>query len=269
MAIDKKIVLITGAAAGIGLEAVKAIVGSHQASYEIILSARKLAQAQAAAEEVARALPSATSTTTPLEVDVSSDKSIEDAAELINSRFGRIDVLVNNAGLLPDFSVVGGELSLREGWAKAWDINVTSAHVMTHTFAPLLLQSSDPRLLFITSSTSTLLGTENGELPTNKPSNKGWPKAPMRTMVPSYRSSKTGLNMTMREWHRMLKDDGVKTWAVSPGFLATRLGGDQEANKKMGAGDPALGGGFIKDVIEGKRDADIGKVITRDGIQPW
>ncbi len=67
----------------------------------------------------------------------------------------------------------------------------------------------------------------------------------------------------------MLKDDGVKTWAVSPGFLATRLGGDQEANKKMGAGDPALGGGFIKDIVEGNRDADIGKVITRDGIQPW
>ncbi len=101
MAVDKKIVLITGAAAGIGLEAVKAIVGSQQASYEIILSARKLAQAQAAAEEIARALPSATSTTTPLEIDVSSDKSIEDAAELIKSRYGRIDVLVNNAGITP------------------------------------------------------------------------------------------------------------------------------------------------------------------------
>lgn len=99
MAVDKKIVLITGAAAGIGLEAVKAIVGSQQASYEIILSARKLAQAQAAAEEIARTLPSAASTTTPLEIDVSSDKSIEDAAELIKSRYGRIDVLVNNAGM--------------------------------------------------------------------------------------------------------------------------------------------------------------------------
>ncbi|XWX00356.1 hypothetical protein V2A60_008376 [Cordyceps javanica] len=270
MTADRKIVLITGAAAGIGLEAVKAMAASQQASYEILLSARKLAQAQAAAEQVARDLPPCTpSALTPLEIDVSSDRSVEDAAELIRSRYGRIDVLVNNAGLLPDFAVAGGEMSLRDGWARAWDVNVTSSHVMTHTFAPLLLRSADPRLLFITSSTSTLLGTENPDLPTNKPSNKGWPKTPMRTMVPSYRASKAGLNMMMREWHRMLKDDGVKTWAVSPGFLATRLGGDQDANKKMGAGDPALGGRFIKDVVEGTRDADAGKVITRDGIQPW
>ncbi|OAA45367.1 NAD(P)-binding domain protein [Cordyceps fumosorosea ARSEF 2679] len=267
--VNKKIVLITGAAAGIGLEVVKAIAASQQASYEILLSARRLTQAQAASEGISRNLPSAATTVVPLEIDVSSDKSIEDAAQLIQSRYGRIDVLVNNAGLLPDFAVTSGELSLREGWSRAWDINVTASHVMTHTFAPLLLRSSDPRLLFVTSSTSTLAGTENGDLPTNKPSNKGWPKTQMRTMVPSYRCSKAGLNMMMREWHRMLKDDGVKTWAASPGFLATRLGGDQEANKKMGAGDPALGGGLIKDIIEGGRDADTGKVITRDGIQPW
>ncbi|ATY62156.1 short chain [Cordyceps militaris] len=269
MTVDKRIVLITGAAAGIGLEAVKALVASQRGSYEILLSARKLAQAQAAVEEIARDLPSAASSVTPLEIDVSSDESIEAAAELVQSRYGRIDVLVNNAGLLPDFAVVSGHLSLREGWAKAWDINVTGAHVVTHTFAPLLLRSADPRLLFLTSSTSTLLGTENGDLPTNKPSNAGWPKTPMRTMVPSYRAAKAGLNMVMREWHRMLKDDGVRIWAVSPGFLATRLGGDQDANKAMGAGDPALGGGFIKDIIEGNRDADASKVITRDGIQPW
>ncbi|KAF1734845.1 3-keto-steroid reductase [Beauveria bassiana] len=269
MTVDRKIVLITGAAAGIGLEAVKALVGSQHASYDILLSARKLAQAQAAAEDITRDFPSAVSIVIPLEIDVSSDKSIEEAADLIQSRYGRIDVLVNNAGLLPDFSVASGQLSLREGWSKAWDINVTSSHVMTHTFAPLLLRSNDPRLLFITSSTSTLVGTENGDLPTNKPSNRGWPKTQMRTMVPSYRCAKTGLNMMMREWHRMLSDDGVKTWAVSPGFLATRLGGDQDANKKMGAGDPALGGGFIKDIIEGTRDGDVGKAITRDGVQPW
>lgn len=93
---------------------------------------------------------------------------------------------------------MSGELSLRAAWNKAWDVNVTSAEVMTHMFAPLLLESNDPRLLFITSSTSTLVGTENEELPVNKPSNNGWPKTAMRTMVPSYRSSKTGLNMMMR-----------------------------------------------------------------------
>ncbi|KAJ6789229.1 hypothetical protein PWT90_05839 [Aphanocladium album] len=269
MTVDKKILLITGAAAGIGLEAVRALVGSDSASYNILLSARKLAQAQTAVDQLEQEFPSASSAMTALEIDVSSDKSIEDAAELVQRQYGHLDILVNNAGILPDYAIRNGEYSLRDGWNKAWDVNVTGSHVMTNTFAPLLLKSKDPRLLFLTSSTSSLVGTENADLPTNKPSNTGWPKTPIKTMVPAYRSSKLGLNMMMREWHRMLKDDGVKIWAVSPGFLATKLGGDQESNKKMGAGDPALGGIFLKDIIEGKRDADTGKVITRDGIQPW
>jgi NAD(P)-dependent dehydrogenase (short-subunit alcohol dehydrogenase family) len=43
--------------------------------------------------------------------------------------------------------------------------------------------------------------------------------------VTSYRSSKTGLNMLMREWAKILKNDGVKVFAISPGFLATGLAG--------------------------------------------
>lgn len=72
-----------------------------------------------------------------------------------------------------------------------------------------------------------------------------------------------------REWHRMLRNDGVKVFGISPGYLATGLGGSQETNQKQGAGDPALGGQFIKDVVEGQRDADVGKAILRDKVQPW
>ncbi|KAJ2970925.1 hypothetical protein NQ176_g7951 [Zarea fungicola] len=261
MTVDRKIVLVTGAAAGIGLEAVKALLSSEHASYEILLSARKLTQAQAASEQVAAGYPSSSSGVVPLELDVESDESIEAAANHVKANYGRLDALINNA--------VAGEQSLRDGWKKAWDVNVTGAHITTNVFVPLLLESNDPRLLFITSSTSTLTGTENGDLPVNKPSNKGWPKTAMRTMVPSYRCSKTGLNMVMREWHRMLRDDGVKVFSISPGFLATKLGGDQEANKNMGAGNPALGGTLIKDVVEGQKDTNVGKIISQTGIQPW
>lgn len=75
--------------------------------------------------------------------------------------------------------------------------------------------------------------------------------------------------MICREWHRLLKDDGVKTWAVSPGYLATGLGGSTEKNKAAGAGDPQLGGEFVREIIEGKRDQDAGKAILRDKVQPW
>ena len=78
--------------------------------------------------------------------------------------------------------------------------------------------------------------------------------------------------MMMLDWHRILKNDGVKVWSISPGLLATRLGGNfggQELIKKMVAEDPALGGNFVRDVIEGKRDEDVGKVVSRQGVQPW
>ena len=101
----------------------------------------------------------------------------------------------------------------------------------------------------------------------NKHPPKGWPKTGLN--IPAYRSSKTGMNMMMREWCRILKEDGVKVWCISPGFLATGLGGNQEANKKMGAGDPEVAGEFVLNVLEGHRDGDIGKVILRDSVQPW
>lgn len=53
----------------------------------------------------------------------------------------------------------------------------------------------------------------------------GWPKPPAGLNNTAYRSSKTGLNMLMREWRRLLLNDGVKVWAISPGFLATGLAG--------------------------------------------
>jgi NAD(P)-dependent dehydrogenase (short-subunit alcohol dehydrogenase family) len=105
------------------------------------------------------------------------------------------------------------------------------------------------------------------DLVVNRNPPKGWPKSSFS--VPAYRSSKTGMNMMMREWHRVLKEDGVKVWCISPGFLATGLGGGEEFNRSIGAGDPTVGGIFVKKVLEGQRDGDIGKVILRDGVQDW
>jgi NAD(P)-dependent dehydrogenase (short-subunit alcohol dehydrogenase family) len=158
-------------------------------------------------------------------------------------------------------------MSMREMWNKSWAVNVTSTQVITHTFVPLLLQSLDPRIIFITSGTSTLTETEGGNLPVDKAPSKGWPKKMFA--VTAYRSSKTGMNMMMREWTRVLKEDGVKIFCVSPGFLATGLGAGEEMNKKMGAIDPTIGANFVKDVVEGKRDQEAGMVVRKNDIQPW
>lgn len=74
----------------------------------------------------------------------------------------------------------------------------------------------------------------------------------------------------MREWARELKNDHVKVFAISPGFLATGLNGmEAEKLKALGAVDPSEGGNFVRAVVEGKRDGDAGKVIRADSIQSW
>lgn len=67
---------------------------------------------------------------------------------------------------------------MREAWNKGWDVNVAGTQVMTHTFVPLLLMSSDPRLVFIASGTATLQGTEDLDFRLNQAPAAGWPKPP-------------------------------------------------------------------------------------------
>lgn len=176
-----------------------------------------------------------------------------------------IDKIIQGAQL--DQQWYHGKMTLREVWNRSWDVNTTGAHILTYTFAPLLLQSDNPRLLFITSGTSTLTESDNLNLRFNQSPEKGWPKSSL--MIPAYRASKTGMNMLMREWTRILKKDGVKTWCVSPGFLATGLGGNLEMLKQMGALDPIVGAELVRDVVEGGEDQQVGRVIRKDGVQPW
>lgn len=160
-----------------------------------------------------------------------------------------------------------GKMGMREMWDKSWSVNTTSTFMITHALVPLLLKSQNPRLLFITSGTSTLTWHDNQALPVNQSPPAGWPKKML--IVPAYRASKTGMNMMMAEWDRILKNDGVKMWGVSPGYLATGLGVGQEKNKEMGAIPPSEGAAVVLDVVEGGKDADVGKVVLKDKVQPW
>lgn len=98
-----------------------------------------------------------------------------------------------------DQQLQAGRMTMRQIWNQSWNVNTTGTQIITSVFVPLLLQSTDPRLLFITSGTSTLTGSENLDLPINRVPGKGWPKSgPPQSNVPAYRSAKTGLNMMMR-----------------------------------------------------------------------
>jgi NAD(P)-dependent dehydrogenase (short-subunit alcohol dehydrogenase family) len=284
--VSNTIIFITGANTGLGFETAKSLCQSPN-TYTILLGGRSIDKANAAVKDLQTSFPDSPSTLAAVQVDIEDDKSIEQAFQHISSNFGYLDVLINNAGMIAenfwqnlkqltthtggqfDQQLYAGKMTMREMWNKSWDVNTTGTHILTHTLVPLLLKSSNPRLLFIASGTSSLTDSVNIALPLDQSPPKGWPKEPRSIAVPAYRSSKTGMNMMMRHWARILKEDGVKVWCISPGYLATGLGVGKELNKSFGAIDPSIGANFVRDVVEGARDQDVGKVIRRNDVQPW
>ncbi|KZL85279.1 short-chain dehydrogenase, partial [Colletotrichum incanum] len=265
--------LITGANTGIGYETVRTLLDSKQ-PYHIIFGSRSIDKGKAAISKLEKEFPSAISSLELIQVDVVDADSILEAFKNINDKHGVLDVLVNNAGATHDFSPQNYNpddiKTLRQNFNKSYDVNTSGTHVITHVFVPLLLKSSDPRILFVTSGLSNLRSAETLSMVPFQPQSvplAGWPKP--FTMQAGYHSSKVALNMVMLNWHWLLKADGVKVWCIFPGFLTTGLGGNPELLKKMGAGEPSQGGILIKRVVEGERDADVGKVVNKDGIQSW
>ena len=114
------------------------------------MGSRSMEKAERAIEKLHQECPESANTVEALQVDLDSDQSIEAALEKVKADPGRIDALINNAGATFDLEYVGGRVSLRDCFMNAYNVNVAGTNVLTWTFMPLLLKSSDPRLLFIT-----------------------------------------------------------------------------------------------------------------------
>ncbi|KAL2863260.1 uncharacterized protein BJX67DRAFT_265183 [Aspergillus lucknowensis] len=258
------VVFVTGGNNGIGYEAVKAFYESPK-PYHILMGSRSIDRAEAAVKKLNEEVPNSSNTVEIVQLDLVSDESIQKATEQISKSPGRLDALVNNAGATFDFEYNAGKVSIRECFNNAYDTNVAGPNVLTHALVPLLLKSSNPRLLFIAGLSHMTLAIK--EFFPTPPLPAGWPKKVEFETI-GYRCSKTALNMLMLDWNHKLKADGVKVWGVGPGMLATDLGGQRHLAEKMGAGHASLGGTLIRDVVEGARDADAGKIVERDGLTP-
>ncbi|KAM5354716.1 hypothetical protein ACJ41O_001363 [Fusarium nematophilum] len=279
-----KVVLVTGASNGIGYETVKAFLQSPN-PYHVFLGSRSLQKGNDVLQQIRAECPGVTNTVELLQLDLNSDESIEKAFEVVKNSYGRVDVLINNAGeqlrvfecckqylsqalgAAFDGEFLQGKISLRECFNKAYDVNVSGTNVMTWTFVPLLLKAAEPRLLFLAGLSQMTQAAEE-YFPT-PPQPAGWPKKVDFETI-GYRCSKTAMSMLMLDWNHKLREDGVKVFSVSPGFCATGLGSvGEEAIAAMGGVHPSEGGQRLLAVAEGSRDADAGKILDKVGFIPW
>lgn len=77
--------------------------------------------------------------------------------------------------------------------------------------------------------------------------------------------------MWMVEETKNLGEQGVKSFAMCPGFVVSNLRGTSEEQRTGGghAGDPRVAGKTLLSMIRGERDADVGKLVHKDGVYPW
>lgn len=75
--------------------------------------------------------------------------------------------------------------------------------------------------------------------------------------------------MLMACFHKKLSSEGVKVFGLDPDFLATSLTQAPEEQRAQGAVEPEVGASVVLGVLQGKRDSDVGKVVSIDGVGPW
>jgi NAD(P)-dependent dehydrogenase (short-subunit alcohol dehydrogenase family) len=87
----------------------------------------------------------------------------------------------------------------------------------------------------------------------------------------TYRVSKAALNQIALQESIVYRETPLKVFAMCPGFVVSNLRGTSEEERTGWgmAGDAEVSGQTILSIIEGKRDADVGKFVHKDGVYPW
>ncbi|KQO60067.1 SDR family NAD(P)-dependent oxidoreductase [Curtobacterium sp. Leaf261] len=229
------ITLITGANKGIGRETARRL---HEAGHTVVIGARDPERGQAAADELGVAF---------VQLDVTDQASVDAAARHITDEHGRLDVLVNNAGITGVFASI--ERVTADDAQQVLDTNLLGVIRVTNAFVPLLEQSASPRIVNVSSGVSSLHDTiENGYF--------DW-----HTVPPLYAMSKTALNMLTLKYSRALPSMRVN--AADPGYTRTDLNGGE------GAHDVTEGTDEIVRLATIAADGPTGTVSNSQGILPW
>jgi 3-oxoacyl-[acyl-carrier protein] reductase len=195
-----KVAIVTGAAAGIGRATAAAFAreGARVAAWDV---------SEAKGADVAKELQASGGEALFAKVDVSDGNSVTEAVQRVLERWGRIDVLVNNAGIVRDSQLVkvkeGAVVSTMsdEAWDAVLGVNLKGVFLCTRAVVPHMIAGGGGVIL----SASSVVGLYGNFGQTN------------------YAATKGGLITMTKTWARELGKYRIRVNAVAPGFIATEM----------------------------------------------
>jgi NAD(P)-dependent dehydrogenase (short-subunit alcohol dehydrogenase family) len=186
--------LITGANKSLGFETARRLT---EAGHTVYLGSRDEQRGKEAAGRLGARL---------VQLDVTSDDSVEAAAALVRDEAGHLDVLVNNAGISGGLGRSPGEVTAADMRA-VYETNVFGVVRVTHAFLPLLAASSAPVIVMVSSGMGSLAVTTD-------------PSRFESTLISvSYTSSKAALNMITTQYAKAFP--AMRINVVDPGYTGT------------------------------------------------
>ena len=219
MAENRRVALVSGTSRGIGAEIARELAADQ--GFLVFAGARNPSDVD---EEDGLVR---------IELDVTDQETIDAARERISSEAGRLDVLVNNAGVGFPYSVSAADADI-EAAHEVLETNLFGAWRLVQATLPLLRRSDDPRIVNVSSGAGQLSEMNGG--------------------YPAYRISKSGLNALTRILSN--EERQIRTNSLCPGWVATDMGG-RGAPRSVAEGadtavwlatDPGVGsGGFYRD----------------------
>lgn len=197
MPADRPVALVTGANRGIGLQVTSQLAAE---GFRVVLGSRNLQTGALAAHKLD---PTGTAVTA-CQLDITSPDDVNHAAAMIEHRFGRLDVLVNNAAIHYDThqDAANADLVIVN---EALETNLVGSWRTILAVLPLLRRSPHPRIVNVSSEGGSISEMTGG--------------------TPAYSVSKAALNALTRLLAGELRADGILVNAVCPGWTATDMGG--------------------------------------------
>ncbi|MEU8123444.1 SDR family NAD(P)-dependent oxidoreductase [Spirillospora sp. NPDC049024] len=248
----RTVAMVTGANKGIGRAVAEDLAGRGMT---VLVGARDRRRG----EEAAEALRAAGGDVHSVLLDVTDDATVQDAAKWVEERYGRLDVLVNNAGITgsgqvaPQDAVDQIPSSVDLEMVRAvFATNVFGVIAVTNAMLPLLRRSPAARVVNVSSHAGSLSLTSD-------------PDGPFTALLPSaaYTPSKAALNALTVQYANELRKDGVLVNAVAPGFV------DTDSNAHTGYLTPAQGAAVVVRLATLGADGPTAGFFGEDGPLPW